>query len=349
MVVAPFVAAGALVDYPVVALAGLFLAAWLSVENGGNDVSKGVAPIVAAGLTSEGRALLYGTLITFLGSLASLVLATGLFKLFTAGIVAADVSISATMVLAMAAGAALWVALATRLSMPVSTTHALVGAVASVGAIAYGPGGVQWASLGTKVVVPLLLSPVAGLGVAWIATRLVGSLRMPTAIESTTTWVTSGAICFVRAVNDTPKVAALAALAAAFSVSPQGTSSTGGGFTVSFVIVAIAMSAGSLLKGLAVTQLLARKVTKLDAAASMGAPSAASALILAASQWGLPVSTTHVSTAAIVGAGLATPGKSVYWHIVRDIALSWLVTLPVAGLIGVAVYLVEVALVPSAR
>ncbi|MBV9597016.1 MAG: inorganic phosphate transporter [Chloroflexi bacterium] len=343
-----FAATGAFAEYTLIAVIGLCLATWLSVENGGNDVSKGVAPIVAAGLARDRTAVVYGALVTLLGSLASLVLAQGLLALFTTGLIAPSVPITGTMVIAMAAGASAWVALATRFSLPVSTTHALVGAVVAVGAVSAGLAGVQWGNVGGKVVIPLLFSPAAGLAVAWLLTTSAARLRLRADIEGAMTWFTSGAICFVRAVNDTPKLAAIASLAAVLTVS-TASAQEGNKLTTPFLLVAIAMAAGSVFKGLTVTQLLARNVTKLDRSASLGAPSAAAGLIMLASGWGLPVSTTHVSTSAIVGAGLSTNDRVVRWRVVRDIALSWLVTVPVAGLIGIGVYLIQVAVVPGAR
>jgi phosphate/sulfate permease len=341
-----FAATGALTGYTPSALLGVGLAVWLAVENGGNDVSKGVAPLVSARLVGERGALVYGTLLTLVGSVVSLFVASGVLKLFTAGLVAPQLAVTGPMVLAIAAGAALWVALATWLSLPVSTTHAIVGAIVAVGSLAYGLAGVSWDTLGGKVVAPLLFSPVAGLVVSWLATASLDRVRLPLGANVVATWFSSGAICFVRAVNDTPKIVAIASLAA-LSALPTATGVQDyGGLSAPFLLVTLAMAVGSLVKGLAVTQLLARKVSKLDPASCLGAPVATASLVFLSSGWGLPVSTTHVSTCAIVGCGLRDGPGSVNWRVLRDIALSWVITLPLAGILAGGLYALQLATAP---
>ncbi|MGN4709639.1 inorganic phosphate transporter [Bacillus cereus group sp. MYBK222-1] len=92
------------------------------------------------------------------------------------------------------------------------------------------------------------------------------------------------------------------------------------------------------MKGLAVTNLLARKVTKLDENSSLSSVITTTCLVMSSSQLGLPVSTTHVSTSAIIGAGMKQGAKTINWSVIRDIILSWIVTLPGAGIIAVVVY-----------
>ncbi|WP_217620840.1 inorganic phosphate transporter, partial [Bacillus sp. GbtcB13] len=89
------------------------------------------------------------------------------------GLMNSSYQLSATMALAMAIGATLWVALATKFSLPVSTTHAIIGAVILVACISHGVSSVLWGNLVSKIVLPLLLSPVLGLGVAWILNLFV--------------------------------------------------------------------------------------------------------------------------------------------------------------------------------
>jgi phosphate/sulfate permease len=341
LLISAFGAAGALSGYTLVPMLALGLAVWLAVENGGNDVSKGVAPLVAARLAGERRALAFGTLLTVAGSVMSLFVASGVLKLFTAGLIAPQLAITGPMILAMAAGAALCVALATWLSLPVSTTHAIVGAVVAVGALAYGLAGVSWDTLGGKVVLPLLFSPVAGLAIAWLATVALYRVGVPSSANAVITWFSSGAICFVRAVNDTPKIVAIASLAALSALPTVTGGQDYGGLTTPFVLVAVAMAAGSLVKGLAVTRLLGRRVSKVNPNCCLGAPATAASLVFLSSGWGLPVSTTHVSTSAIVGCGLREGPSSVNWRVLRDIAMSWVITLPLAAVLACGVYALQ--------
>ncbi|HEV7126588.1 MAG TPA: inorganic phosphate transporter, partial [Ktedonobacterales bacterium] len=106
-----------------------------------------------------------------------------------------------------------------------------------------------------------------------------------------------------------------------------------------FVLVALGMGAGSAVGGLKVTRTLAEKVTKMDHTEGFAANLTTAVLVAFASNLGLPVSTTHVSSGAIIGIGLRSGLGRVNWKVVRDMALAWVVTLPGAGLLAIAAYL----------
>lgn len=333
MVTLPFILFGSFKGFSLQSIAGIILIAWLAAENGGNDVSKGIAPLVASG-TKDITALIYGSIVTAVGSMVSIFFSVKLLKLFTEGLIQSNFTVTSMLALAMVTGATLWVALATRFSLPVSTTHAIIGSVIFVGCIAFGFSSVMWSNLGNKVVLPLLLSPVLGLSISWILTFFINRISLPDKAGKFITWISSGAICFVRSVNDTPKIVALSALVAMITIHTDNLLS----LIPLFLLVTIAMGVGSLIKGLAVTQLLARKVTKLDDRSSLASVLATTALVMSSSQLGLPVSTTHVSTTAIIGAGLQNKNNSINWSVVKDMALSWIITLPGAGVIALIAY-----------
>lgn len=203
---------GTLQGYNLLSLMCLALTSWLAIENGGNDVSKGIAPLVASKSATVKSAILFGTLLTVLGSMASLLLASKVLQLFTSGLIQSKFTLEPGMVLAIAGGTALWVAVATLISMPVSTTHALIGSVVAVGSFAFGIQGVLWGTLFDKVVLPLLVAPFLGLISSWIVLKIISIFPLPQSLFRISTWFTSGGICFVRAVNDTPKIVAIASL-----------------------------------------------------------------------------------------------------------------------------------------
>lgn len=141
--------------------------------------------------------------------------------------------------------------------------------------------------------------------------------------------LTSGLTSFARGMNDAPKIAAL--LVGTSLLSGMNTSTL-------FGFVAIAMAAGSLLGGRKVLSTLSEKITPMDGLEGFTANFGASALVTAATFFGLPLSTTHVTTSAIVGIGVSSRGHA-NWRVVRDILLAWLVTLPAAALIAYAISL----------
>ncbi|MED5245816.1 MULTISPECIES: inorganic phosphate transporter [Priestia] len=314
---------------------GLCVVAWLAAENGGNDVSKGVSSLVASGYASALTAIIYGVVMTVIGGVCSFFLASKLVGLFTAGLMNSEYQLTGIMALAMALGATLWVALATKFSLPVSTTHAIIGAVILVACISQGVSSVLWGNLGSKFVLPLLLSPVLGLCIAWFLNLFVDKIKINPQVGKGIAWISSGLICFVRSVNDTPKIVAIALLVSVLNGSSEQGSTLPFSF---FILVTVAMSLGSLIKGLPVTELLAKKVTKLDENSSLSAVLTTTSLVMASSQFGLPASTTHVSTSSIIGAGLKNGREAMNFGVIREILLSWVVTLPGAGIIAMVFY-----------
>jgi PiT family inorganic phosphate transporter len=146
-------------------------------------------------------------------------------------------------------------------------------------------------------------------------------------------WLSSALTAFARGLNDAPKIAALGLAAAAlFGI---------GGFAF-YAALGTAMAAGSLLSGFRVVNTLAERVTKMSPAEGFTANFVTTLLVGAASFAALPVSTTHVSAGAVVGLGLRRGSGFIRWATVREMAIAWLVTIPVAGLIaGCALALVS--------
>src|SRR5688500_13605914 len=132
----------------------------LAFSNGANDNFKGVATLFGSGTADYRRALIWATVTTLAGSLLALLLAQGLVQTFTGkGFVADSVTTQPTFLTAVSLGAALTVLLATRLGLPVSTTHALTGALVGAGVLAT-QGDVKLATLGSSFLLPLGFGPV---------------------------------------------------------------------------------------------------------------------------------------------------------------------------------------------
>lgn len=351
----------------------LFFVAALAFANGANDNCKGVATLVGYGAARPRTALAWAAVTTALGSIFSFFVAGGLIKSFSTGLFAGGTPLDTPFFLAVLLGACGWVLLATWAGLPVSTTHAITGALTGAGLVAFGAARFQWEFLGSKFAVPLAVSPLLSLAavylvawpVGWLVAKAVGrcacvteelvvqtagvaataaashlALRVdeeaacaeqPTVaavsgsrVANGVHWLSSGMVGFARGWNDAPKIAAL-------GVVVLGSQS---GMLTGFILVTLAMAAGGLLAGRRVLETLARKVTTMPLPESLTASIATAALVSLASWNGLPVSTTHVSTGAIIGAGLKHDPRGVKWGKVAEIVLSWLVTLPVAALLA---------------
>lgn len=165
-----------LADPSVVALA--VAALLLAAANGANDNAKGVATLYGSGLLGFRPAMAWAGLTTLAGSLAAVSFSGGLLQRFTGkGLVADGVARDPAFLLAAAVGAATTVGLATRLGLPVSTTHGLTGGLVGAGLVLGGVGGVRYAPLASGFVLPLLLSPLVALGLAATAAAAARALR----------------------------------------------------------------------------------------------------------------------------------------------------------------------------
>lgn len=347
----------------------------LAFANGANDVGKGVAPLVGSGVAGDRAAIAWGTLWTAAGAVLGAVFAGAMLATFGNGLLSPGVTPGIGAAVAALLGAGGWVALATRTGLPVSTTHAIVGAIIGATLSSRGIEAVRWSALGGKVVAPLLLSPIAALALTAGLARLfrggragataaadclcaeVGAeleawphpghtataamlpriqlstgsaadcaVALPGAARVTLghlQWLTSAATSLARGMNDAPKMVALGLAAATLGVT--GAISTPG----LYVAVTGGMALGGLVGGRGVTTLLARKVTVLDASSGLAASGVAAALVAAGALYGLPMSTTHVASGGIVGAGAVS--GSIRWSTVRHMGLAWVVTLPASA------------------
>jgi PiT family inorganic phosphate transporter len=324
----------------------------IAFVNGQNDVGKGIATLVGSGVTNYRRAIVWGAIWTGIGALAGSLIAGAMLTTFGKGLLGAGVTPTFATALAVIFGAAAWVLIATRAGLPVSTTHAIIGALTGVGLVAFGTRGVRWEAIEHKLLVPLLVGPFIALAATAallrigrrhgdlafaLPTLMVASsaacAKQPSAARVTMDhlhWATSGAASFARGLNDAPKIVALILGGAALT-------SAGIAPAIWFAIVTVAMVAGSVWGGLRVTRVLAENVTRMDHREGFVA-NLVTALLVGLGAWqGLPLSTTHVSTGAIIGAG-TTRGSAIDWRTVRGMVLAWVVTIPLAAGLAVTAY-----------
>ncbi|MBI2841422.1 MAG: inorganic phosphate transporter [Acidobacteria bacterium] len=357
--------------------------------NGANDVSKGIATLAGSGVTGYRRAILWGTAWTAVGGIGASVFAGAMITTFGNGLLNPGEAPSMAAAASMILGAAAWVLIATRTGWPVSTTHAIVGALAGVGAVAYGAEGVRWSVLGSRIFLPLLLSPLVALGTTVLLVQAVRRFAGPAAatadclcaevepclaavrgdspaaqsiaivpgpgmvsltlgdLQSCTSehpaavrlsvdhlhWLTSGATCFARGMNDAPKMAAMILAVSALSTGAQL------GRAPIFAVITLGMVAGSIVAGLRVTRVLAERITEIDHRGGFLANLVTSVLVTAGAVGGLPMSTTHVAAGAIIGAGAGKGMGALNGKTIRDMLLAWIVTVPGAAALGLLAYL----------
>lgn len=348
----------------------IFSALFLAFSNGANDNFKGFATVWGSDTLSYGTALKLATLATLAGSLCSLFLAETLAQQFSGkGLVPQATANAPQFILSVGIGAALTVFAATRVGLPVSTTHALIGGLVGAG-LGVGSGEVHVEKLANTFLLPLLASPLLAAALGGLAYRglrarsaknecacivtpepisasthtnatLIASATPTLVMASDAQCDTLAApvvrfsisrladrlhigsaalICFARGVNDTPKLAAL--LIAAHLLDS----------TFSVVAIATVMVAGGVLYARRVAHTMSHRLTRIDHTQGLAANLITAGLVLCASKFGLPVSTTHVSVGSIVGVGASA--HTLNWPTIRHIALSWLATLPLAAVLA---------------
>ncbi|HEX9459053.1 MAG TPA: inorganic phosphate transporter, partial [Thermoanaerobaculia bacterium] len=328
---------------------------------------KGIATLVGAGVSNYRNAVVWGSLWTTGGAVAAAFASQALVATFSGTGILVQPATSPSFLLSVALGAIGWLIIATRTGLPVSTTHSLAGALVGAAIAWLGAHGIIWSALASKVVLPLVASPVMALvllilvqpllrPVVWRFDRYCLCVEQTNAMVVTPEgavfrdempavvagpaeacgaavarisaidsihWVSSGATSFFRGMNDAPKILALGVAAAlAIGLPLQSL----------YALVALAMGAGSVMAGFRVTRTLAEKVTPITPANGFAANVVTSALVGVASRFALPVSTTHVASGAIIGAGLSR--GDVRWKTVGEMLLAWVVTLPASALLA---------------
>jgi PiT family inorganic phosphate transporter len=332
-------------------------ALFVAFANGANDNFKGVATLYGSGTASYRTALLWATVTTAAGSLCAGFLAFDLLTLFSGkGLVPDETARTAPFVAAATLGAAVTVFLATRLGLPVSTTHALTGGLVGASAIA-APEALHLGHLGTAFLLPLAAAPLVPLVTIGVVvpcvTKAYGMVRqlvtpgapMPaftvpragirlwgtetvaepppgTRVNSRRLlldglhFLSAGAVGFARGLNDAPKILALALAAGVLDID------------VGFATIVAVMALGGWLQARRVAETMSKKITHVSRGDGTLANLATAALVIGASRFGLPVTTTHVSVGAIAGIGMYRGYAN--WRLLGGILGAWVLTLPLA-------------------
>lgn len=303
--------------------------AFVALTNGANANFKGVASLYGSGTTSLHKALWWGTLCTFAGSLCALFLAQGLLKSFSGkGLVSDQLLDSPIFTCAVASGAAMTSFIANRIGFPVSTTHALLGALVGAGLGAAGVEQVKFNALGKTFLYPLLFSPLVAICLGAFTYKLLRTLRAAPDHRTKTLdalhLMSAGAASFARGINDTPKMAALLWMVP-WLTKPQ-----------SIVLIGALIAVGALIDAKNVAETLGKKITDMNPGQGFAANLVTAIMVASASFHSLPVSTTHVSVGALLGMGAST--RQAKWKKVLEIILAWITTLPVATVLAAMLY-----------
>lgn len=315
----------------VIFLLSIILALAFAYANGTNDAANAIATVVSTRAMTPAAAVIMGATFNLLGALTG----TAVAKTIGKGIVRPD-EINEYTVMAAIAASVLWVLLATRSGFPVSVSHSLVASLVGATLATAGPSAVVFSGF-IKVVVALAVSPFAGFILAFAGMVVLYRLMWrssPAMMRRlfTPLQILAGAfMAYSHGKNDAQNAMGIMALAAAVYYRQD--------LSVDLWMVlcsATAIGLGTALGGRRVIATLGLRITKLETIHGFAASTAAAGVIEAASHIGLPVSTTHTASGAIMGVGATRRLSAVRWGVTRSIVLAWLVTYPACFMLGLS-------------
>jgi inorganic phosphate transporter, PiT family len=318
-------------------LAGLIAVALLfDFLNGLHDAANSIATVVSTRVLRPQYAVLWAAFFNFI---AFLFFGLHVAQTIGTGIVGADV-VDPRVVFGALVGAIAWNLITWRFGIPSSSSHALVGGVLGAGVAKAGSGAVVWSGLG-KTLFAIVLSPAVGLLLALalvLAVSWACASSTPFAVDRgfrLLQFVSASLYSLGHGGNDAQKTMGIIAVL----LYSQGLLE--GGFHVPFWVVITcqaAMALGTLFGGWRIVRTMGSRITRLTPMQGFCAETGGAVTLFLATHLGVPVSTTHTITGAIVGVGAARRTAAVRWGLTGGIVMAWVVTLPAAALIAAAAY-----------
>lgn len=294
--------------------------------NGWNDAPNAVATVISTKVLSPTRALLMAAVLNVMGAALS---GTAVAHTIGTGIIKPE-AIGLSVVAAGVLGIAVWGAIATFLGLPISISHGLVAGLAGAGIVAAGPDVLEWSGW-QKILTGLGFSTVVGFFTALVLmTALYWILRNSrrktiSSVFGRVQLVSSAFMAFSHGANDGQKFMGVFTLALVLGgVLPE--------FRVPVWVILLCgtvLGLGTLIGGSRIIRTMGFRLTKLEPVQGFAAETAASSAIQVASFLGIPLSTTHTISTAIMGVGASRRFSAVRWGVGRSIVTAWLLTFPI--------------------
>jgi inorganic phosphate transporter, PiT family len=315
----------------------LGLAVAFDYINGFHDTANSIATSVSTRALSPTWAIVMSSIANFVGALTG----TAVAKTVGSGLIDTNVE-SQSVIAAALVGAIVWNLITWRLGIPSSSSHALIGGLLGAALVSAGIGSWQIDGVVNKVLVPLVGSPVVGfliglslMVVIFNVLRRAHPARL-NAVFRRLQVLSAGYMAFSHGSNDAQKTMGIMTLA-------LFTAGVIDEFTVPLwvmLVAATAISLGTAAGGWRIIKTMGTKVVKLDPVHGFAAETTAATIIFGASNLGMPVSTTHVISSAIMGVGSADRFNMIRWGVARSIVTAWVLTIPASGATAALAYLV---------
>ncbi|UCH19519.1 MAG: inorganic phosphate transporter [Deltaproteobacteria bacterium] len=304
--------------------------------NGMNDAANSIATIVSTRVLSPRLAVLWAA---FFNLIAAFFFGVHVATTIGKGVVDPAI-VDAVVILATLLAAILWTAVCTQLGLPISVSHALVGGLVGTGAAKAGLGALVWQGL-IKIAIFIGLAPLIGTFLGYFSMVAVYWMCHRCSPQVVDRWfrrlqlASAAAFSLGHGTNDAQKTMGIIAILL-FSTGYMK-----GGFHVPFWIVIschVAIALGTLAGGWRVIETVGMKMTKLRSVHGFCAETAAACSILLSTVGGIPVSTTHTITGAIIGVGATTKLSAIRWGVAYRIVWAWLLTIPGTALVAALIW-----------
>ncbi|WP_086152337.1 inorganic phosphate transporter [Mycobacterium tuberculosis] len=305
--------------------------------NGFHDTGNAMATSIASGALAPRVAVALSAVLNLIGAFLSTAVAATIAK----GLIDANL-VTLELVFAGLVGGIVWNLLTWLLGIPSSSSHALIGGIVGATIAAVGLRGVIWSGVVSKVIVPAVVAALLATLVGAVGTWLVYRTTRGVAEKRTERGFRRGQIgsaslvSLAHGTNDAQKTMGVIFLA----LISYGAVSTTASVPPLWVIVscAVAMAAGTYLGGWRIIRTLGKGLVEIKPPQGMAAESSSAAVILLSAHFGYALSTTQVATGSVLGSGVGKPGAEVRWGVAGRMVVAWLVTLPLAGLVGAFTY-----------
>ncbi|MBP5296338.1 MAG: inorganic phosphate transporter [Bacteriovoracaceae bacterium] len=307
-------------------IAVILLTLFFEFINGFHDSANSIATIVSTKRLSPRKAVIFGTVFNIVGAFAG----THVAKTIGAGIVDSEI-VTLTVIFCAIAGAISWNIFTWWVGIPSSSSHALIGGLMGAATAQSGLKVVHVHGVLEKVIIPMAISPALGivmgflimLAILWICRRKIPSKvnRKVRRLQL----LSSGFMALAHGSNDAQKSMGIITLAL-FSHGHLTSIDV-----PSWVIAscALCMGLGTMAGGWRIIRTMGTKMFKLRPVHGFAADTASASVILAASHFGIPVSTTHIIASSIMGVGSTKGISAVRWGIVGQIVQAWIFTVPI--------------------
>ena len=306
--------------------------------NGFHDAANAIATVVSTKVLTPRQAVIYGATLEFTGALTG----THVAKTIGAGIVDPS-TITLHVIFCALCGAIVWNLITWFFGLPSSSSHALIGGLIGASVVNAGWGCVRFMELVDKVVAPMFMAPVIGFCTGLIVMAVL--LRIfykvnPDKINRRfrrCQIFSAGLMALSHGSNDAQKTMGIITLA----LIASGVMKTSGEFEIPIYVIivcALTMAAGTMNGGWKIIKTMGHKIITLKPIHGFAAETSAAGLILTASHFGIPLSTTHVISTAIMGVGSTFHAHAVKWRIVGNIVTAWVLTIPSCMILSSIIY-----------